>query len=62
VGANINYSAPTQPTKRDFHLVQEGDSLFSISRRYGLTVDQLRTLNNMKPSDVIVPFQKLYIN
>ncbi|MTB52547.1 LysM peptidoglycan-binding domain-containing protein [Lewinella sp. W8] len=62
VGANINYSTPAQPTNRSFHLVQEGDSLFSISRRYGLTVDELRALNNMKPSDVIVPFQKLYIN
>lgn len=62
VGANINYSAPAQPTNRAFHLVQEGDSLFSISRRYGLTVDELRALNKMEPSDVIVPFQKLYIN
>jgi LysM repeat protein len=61
VGANAQ--APVQAAaNRSFHLVQEGESLYAISRRYGLTTDQLRALNNLNNSSVIVPFQKLYVN
>lgn len=61
VGANTQAPATTAPN-RSFHLVQEGESLYAISRRYGLTTDQLRALNNLNNSSVIVPFQKLYVN
>ncbi|MFK8161559.1 MAG: LysM peptidoglycan-binding domain-containing protein [Lewinella sp.] len=64
-GTPVGATAPaaTQPAaNRAFHLVQEGESLFSISRRYGLTTDQLRALNNLDAGGVIVPFQKLYVN
>lgn len=65
-GTPVGATAPattTLPTaSRDFHLVQEGESLYSIARRYGLTVDQLRALNNLDAGGVIVPFQKLYVN
>jgi LysM repeat protein len=60
VGVNA-VPAPT-PSNRSFHLVQEGESLYSIARRYGLTTDQLRALNNLDNGGVIVPFQKLYVN
>ncbi|UYZ57806.1 LysM peptidoglycan-binding domain-containing protein [Hymenobacter latericus] len=43
------------------HIVQPGDTLFNISRRYqGLTVEQLRKLNNLK-SDEVKPGQKLIV-
>ncbi|GAA4014084.1 LysM peptidoglycan-binding domain-containing protein [Hymenobacter fastidiosus] len=43
------------------HLVQPGDTLYNISRRYqGVTVDQLRKLNNLK-SDEVKPGQQLVI-
>lgn len=64
-GTPVGATAPatTQPAAtRAFHLVQEGESLFSIARRYGLTTDQLRALNNLDTGGVIVPFQKLYVN
>jgi LysM repeat protein len=64
-GTPVGATAPpvTQPAaNRSFHLVQEGESLFSISRRYGLTTDQLRALNKLDAGGVIVPFQKLYVN
>ena len=60
VGANTQPAA--QPNNRAFHLVQEGESLFSIARRYGITTDQLRAFNNLDNGTVIVPFQKLYVN
>ncbi len=66
VGANIDYNQPntaTQPAvNRSFHLVQEGESLFSIAQRYGMSVEQLRGINQLAPTEVIVPFQKLYLN
>ncbi len=31
----------------DYYIVQAGDSLYSISRRYNLTVDELKRLNNL---------------
>ncbi|MBG8553024.1 LysM peptidoglycan-binding domain-containing protein [Hymenobacter guriensis] len=43
------------------HLVQPGDTLYNISRRYqGVTVDQLRKLNNLT-SDEVKPGQKLIV-
>jgi len=43
------------------HLVQKGDTLYNISRRYeGVTVDQLRHLNNLT-SDAVKPGQKLIV-
>ena len=35
-----------------WHIVAAGDTLWSISRRYGVTVDQIRRLNNLQ-SDLI---------
>lgn len=35
------------------HLVVKGDTLFNISRRYGLTVAELRSLNNLTEADAI---------
>jgi LysM repeat protein len=58
----VNTQPAAQPSNRSFHLVQEGESLFSIARRYGITTDQLRALNKLDNGSVIVPFQKLYVN
>ena len=58
-GAPAN--APAQPDSRAFHIVQEGETVYSISQRYGLTTDQLRNLNGMRATDVILPYQKLYV-
>lgn len=58
----VNTQPAAQPNNRSFHLVQEGESLFSIARRYGITTDQLRALNKLDNGTVIVPFQKLYVN
>ncbi|GGG28253.1 LysM peptidoglycan-binding domain-containing protein [Hymenobacter glacieicola] len=43
------------------HLVQPGDTLYNISRRYqGLTVEKLRELNHLQ-SDEVKPGQKLIV-
>lgn len=38
----------------DVYIVQKGDTLNSISRRYGVTVDELMHWNNLKTATIIV--------
>ncbi|UOQ65833.1 LysM peptidoglycan-binding domain-containing protein [Hymenobacter volaticus] len=46
---------------RKVHLVQAGDTLYNISRRYqGVTVEQLKRLNNLT-TDEVKPGQKLIV-
>jgi YbbR domain-containing protein len=45
--------------KSRYHLVRSGDTLWGIGRRYGLTVEELRRLNELKPGTAIYPDQKL---
>lgn len=42
------------------HIVQPGDTLSSISRRYGYSVAQLRSVNGLEEAN-IVPGQALLI-
>lgn len=44
-----------------YHIVKKGDTLYRVSQRYGLKVDELRRINNLKPSDEIYPEQKLLV-
>ena len=53
-------SSPEEQAK--IHEVRAGDTLYSISRRYGLTVDQLRTYNNIGKDAAIRPGQKLKLS
>lgn len=48
--------------QRQVHLVKEGENLYRIAQLYGLTVEKLLQLNNMGPNDVIIPYQRLYVN
>jgi LysM repeat protein len=48
-------------TKAKFHQVQAGETLYGISRRYGLSVEQLRSYNNLAPNTAIYPGQKLKV-
>jgi membrane-bound lytic murein transglycosylase D len=52
---------PLMREQQRVHVVQPGDTLYNISRRYqGLTVEQLRKLNHLK-SDEVKPGQKLIV-
>ena len=43
------------------HVVAKGDTLYSISRKYGLSVDELLKLNGMSKGAVIYPGQSLRV-
>ena len=53
-------STPKEQTK--IHEVLAGETLYSISRRYDLTVDQLRTYNSIGKDAAIRPGQKLKLS
>lgn len=43
------------------HLVQKGETLYSIGKKYQLTISELRTANNLSEKDVIKAGQRLII-
>jgi LysM repeat protein len=45
-----------------FHEVKPLETLYGLSKQYGLTVDELRRLNNMGPTDSIRSGQKLKVS
>jgi LysM repeat protein len=57
--------APAVPKKPQsvlqYHEVTAGETLFSISKRYNLSVEALLQINRMGPDDVIKPGQKLIV-
>lgn len=60
-------SAPVEiPEKKTsnekYHEVKPKETLFGIGRIYGVTIDDLRSLNNMGPTDVVRYGQKLKIS
>ncbi len=48
-------------TKAQHHIVGAGDTLFSISRLYNMTIDELKVLNKSLAGNDIYPGQKLLI-
>lgn len=44
-----------------YHVVRAGDSLYRIARRYGISVDDLRRLNNISPKQAIYPGEKILV-
>ena len=46
-------TSPNQPTA-EYHAVKAGDTLYAISRRYGVTVDDIRRLNALDGNTISV--------
>jgi nucleoid-associated protein YgaU len=48
-------------SKKHYHTVSAGETLYSISRRYGLTIKKIQLLNKLSDRFVIYPGQKLLV-
>ncbi|GAB3750719.1 lytic transglycosylase domain-containing protein [Spirosoma pomorum] len=59
----VSTERPTTPssTGTTKHKVEPGQTYYSISKQYGLTVDELRELNNLGQSDVLVVGRELIV-
>lgn len=44
-----------------YHTIKKGDTLFSLSRRYGISVDEICKLNNIKKSGILKIGTKLRV-
>jgi hypothetical protein len=61
----LSRSSPSQASKVEtkdlYHRVSSGETLYGISRHYGLTVEELSRLNKLPSKGTIYPDQKLLI-
>jgi LysM repeat protein len=48
--------------KRQYHEVKPKETLYRIAKKYGVTVNDLRRLNNLPPNKPIHPGQKLVVS
>jgi len=57
--------APTKPvvaSQEKYHTVQKGEHLLKIGKKYGITVEELRKLNNLSKGQSIKIGQKLLVS
>jgi lipid-binding SYLF domain-containing protein len=62
--AKAVYAAQKKPVSQaegQYHVVRSGDTLSGIGRQYGVSVDELRRLNNIGKKDYIYPGQKILV-
>ncbi len=48
--------------KREVHIVKDNETIFSIAQRYNISVQRLRALNQLEENEIIIPYQRLYVN
>ena len=60
---NETYLAPREGgVDYRVHIVQNGESIYSIARDYGTTAERILQINNMSPGEVIMQSQRIYID
>jgi len=63
LGTNSSVYIPSGPSNATgYHIVQRGETLYRISRRYGLNYRNIAAWNNIRPPYTIWPGQQLLIH
>jgi LysM repeat protein len=55
-------SKPAASTEKQYHTVQKGDTLYRISKKYGISVEDLRKLNDLSGDQALRAGQKLQVS
>jgi len=55
-------SKPAASTEKQYHTVQKGESLYRISKKYGISVEDLRKLNDLSGDQALRAGQKLQVS
>ena len=58
----IPAKVPPKIAQKRYHTVTSGETLYSISHRYGLPVEKIRLMNKLTDASVIRPGQRLLLN
>ena len=58
----ISSKIPPKIAQKQYHTVASGETLYSISHRYGLPVEKLRLLNKLTDASVIHPGHRLLLS
>lgn len=53
---------PAVSTEKQYHTVQKGESLYGISKKYGISVEELRKQNNLSADQPLRTGQKLLVS
>jgi LysM repeat protein len=59
--SKLNTLVASRPKKDRYHEVRQGDSLFKIAQKHGITVEELCRLNKITSKTVIRPGQTLLV-
>ena len=59
--SELNKLVTSRTKKGRYHEVRQGDSLFKIAQKHGITVEELCRLNKITSKTVIRPGQKLLV-
>ena len=54
IGQKLKISEGTTSSNNEYYTVQKGDTLYSIANKYGLTVNELKKLNNLTSDNLSV--------
>jgi len=55
-------SKPTASAEKKYHMVLRGETLYGISEKYGMSVEELQKLNNLSAGKTLRPGQKLLVS
>jgi LysM repeat protein len=55
-------SKPAVSAKKKYHTVQKGETLYRISKKYGISVEELRKRNNLSADQPVRAGQKLLVS
>jgi len=55
-------SKPAASAEKKYHTVKKGETLYGISKKYGISVEELRKLNNLSKDPLLRTGQKLLVS
>lgn len=58
---NQTNSTSSGSGENKFHTIQKGDTLYTIAKTYGTTIEQLKKLNNLSGNYVLLPGKKIKV-
>ena len=53
---------PAASSEKQYHTVQKGETVYRISKKYNISVEELQKLNNLSPGQALQTGQKLLVS